>query len=612
MPLNQPLAIGRRRLRTASLLVAPALACGVLAAPTIAQAADEAPKPTRVILTPTETPETSQNITWQGATETASTAKVQIRPSAGGSARVVKGYEQQKAVNNAFPHFSATVTGLKPATDYSYRVASGSDWSDWHDFETADPDEKEFDYIYYGDAQIGLDTTWPSVVKQAQKTAPDAIGSVHAGDLIDKADNNTQWQNWFKGMETAGATTNVMAAPGNHEYSGDNKLLSWKAHFEYPLNQPADDTIGDLAELAVGDTPVAKQYRALFDHWSEFAAETVYFTDYQGVRFITINATANAGFLVPDDLPACAGADCPMASEEKGEALWLDYQARWLDHILSETPSKWNVVTFHQPVYSAAEGRDEEAIRKAWVPVFQKHDIDLVQMGHDHVYSRGFNNANKTSTPGITDGPVYVVSNSGAKHYDLETDEKNVWTHNGATQVKKGEDFSTYQVVSVSKNALHYKSYIAEKTPSATTDLAVGDVYDEFTVNKSDAGRKFVTEAGMTVPPLEDPAPVVSSPPSAGKHSTSVSVGATSFRKGRAGTVRVTASQDGVVGLVVRQGDVVRTRYVTVRAGVAKTVRTGTISKRQTRKVVVNATFTPSDGQTHAGATATRKVTARR
>ncbi len=470
----------------------------------------QGPQPSRVILTPTETPETSQNITWQGSTEASTSAKVQIRPTAGGSARTVKGYEQEKAVNNAFPHFSATVTGLKPATEYSYRVASGTDWSDWFDFETADPAEKEFDYIYYGDAQIGLDTTWPEVVRQAQEKAPDAIGSVHAGDLIDTASNDTQWKNWFKGMETAGATTNVMAAPGNHEYSGDKKLTAWKAHFEYPLNQPADDTIGDMAKLAEGDTPVAKQYRAYFDHWAEFAAETVYFTDYQGVRFITINATRDTAFLTPDGLPACSGAECPST---KVAALWTQYQAEWLDHILGESPSKWNVVTFHQPVYSASSGRNEPVLREYWVPVFEKHDIDLVQMGHDHVYARGYNNANTTETPGITDGPVYIVSNSGAKHYDLETDEKNVWTNNGATQVKKGEDFTTFQVISVSDDALHYRSYLAEKTSTSTTDLHIGAVWDEFTVSKSDAGRKFVTEVGVDVPPLEDPEPEVPETP---------------------------------------------------------------------------------------------------
>lgn len=656
--------------------------------------APKGPQPSRVILTPTETPETSQNITWQGATETATTAKVQIRPAAGGSARTVKGYEQEKSVNNPFPHFSATVTGLKAGTDYSYRVASGSDWSDWHDFTTADPNDKEFECIYYGDAQIGLDTTWPSVVKQAQERSPDAIGSVHAGDLIDTGGNDTQWKNWFKGMESAAATTNVMAAPGNHEYSGDKQLTAWKAHFEYPLNNPSDDTIGDMAQLAVGDTPVAKQYRAYFDHWAEFAAETVYFSDYQGVRFITINATRDTAFLTPNNLPACSGADCPST---KVAELWTQYQAEWLDHILSDSPSKWNVVTFHQPVYSASSGRNEPILREKWVPVFQKHDIDLVQMGHDHVYARGFKNEDATATPGITDGPVYIVSNSGAKHYDLAPADDNVWTQNGATQVKRGEDFTTYQVVSVTPDALHYTSYIAEKTGSASTDLAVGDVWDEFTVSKSDAGRKFVTEAGIDVPPLVDPEPEVGAPVftqqpganisatagddvtlkvavdadkasyqwqrqpvtggdwadlrgqdeasltleevgareaqyryrvqvtagahtvastptqlSISKRATSVSIGSTSFKKGKAGAVNVKASHAGTVKVVVKQGKLTRTSYVTVRSGATTRVKTGTISKRLTRNLVITATFTPADGEAYEPSTSTKKVTARK
>jgi hypothetical protein len=433
----------------------------------------------------------------------------------------VKAYLQPKSISNDFPHFSTVVSGLKPGTDYTYRVASDGVWSDWATFGTADPDEKEFSYVYYGDAQIGLDTTWPKVVEQAQTKAPDSIGSVHAGDLIDNAGNDVQWQNWFKGMKSAASTTNVFAAPGNHEYSGDKLMTAWKAHFEYPANNPGDSTIGAMAKLAEGDSEVAKQYRAYFDHWSEFAAETVYFSDYQGVRFITVNATRDTTFLTPDALPACTAADCPST---KVAELWTQYQAAWLDHVLTESPSKWNVVTFHQPVYSGSEGRDEPILRQYWVPVFEKHDIDLVQMGHDHVYSRGFKDTTATSTPGVTSGPVYIVSNSGAKHYDLETDEKNVWTNNGATQVQKGEDFTTYQVVDVTEDTLTYSSYIAEITPSAQwfkngkkveTPYRVGDLWDRFTVHKTDAGKKAVVEDGVTPPVLEQPdaAPVIAGQP---------------------------------------------------------------------------------------------------
>ncbi|MCD9153345.1 fibronectin type III domain-containing protein [Aeromicrobium duanguangcaii] len=463
--------------------------------------------PSRVILTPSETPETSQSFTWLAGAPDVSVGRVQLRVG-DGPIRTVGATSQGTAVNQANPHFSATVRGLKPDTEYTYRVGNPDAWSQWKTFTTADPDAEETEYVYYGDAQIGLDSTWPNVVKLAREKAPNSIGSVHASDLIDTSSNDTQWKNWFTGMGESAATTNIFAAPGNHEYSGDRLLKSWKAHFEYPDNQPNSSTIGDLAQRSVGDTDVARQYQAYFDHWSQFAHETVYYSDYQGIRFITINATTDSTFLTPQNLPSCSGEECPS---KRVAALWAEYQAAWMDHILGESPAKWNVVTFHQPVYSASAGRDEPHLRGPWVPVFQKHNIDLVQMGHDHVYARGFNNENRTERDGVTDGPVYIVQNSGAKHYDLETDERNVWTKNGATQVRKGEDFSSFAVVKVTDDRLHYTSYIAEKTASSTTDVPVGGVWDEFVVTKHDDGRKVVTEAGAPVPEFEDltPAPQI-------------------------------------------------------------------------------------------------------
>lgn len=464
--------------------------------------------PTRVILTPTETPATSQSFSWLAGDVSHTSGQVQIRPAAGGEARSVDAYAAGTVNGNPLQHFSATVDGLTAATAYEYRVGLEGAWSEWTRFTTADPDATDFQFVYYGDAQIGLDATWPSVVAQAEATATRSIGSVHAGDLINTSSNETEWLNWFKGMKTSAATTNVMAAPGNHEYSGDKLLKSWKANFEYPHNNPSTATIGALADLAVGDTDVARQYAAYFGHWTAFATETVYFTDYQGVRFITVNATRDTTFLTPDALPSCSGVECPQA--KVGE-LWTQFQAAWLDQVLTESPSKWNVVTFHQPVYSTSSGRDEPILRKYWVPVFQAHDIDLVMMGHDHTYARGYNDDDVTETAGITDGPVYIVSNSGAKHYELETPEKNVWTNNGATQVLRGAGVTTYQVIDVSKNQLVYRSYLAEKTANATTELPIGAVYDEFTVTKLDDGRKWVTEAGVE-PPVDPNPPVEPKP----------------------------------------------------------------------------------------------------
>jgi hypothetical protein len=60
---------------------------------------------------------------------------------------------------------------------------------------------------------------------------------------------------------------------------------------------------------------------------------------------------------------------------------------------------------------------------------------------------------------------------SGAKHYQLETDEKDVWKLNGATQVLRGAGVTTYQVIDVSEDTLVYRSYLAEKTADATVRI---------------------------------------------------------------------------------------------------------------------------------------------
>ncbi|MEU1694852.1 hypothetical protein [Streptomyces hirsutus] len=101
-------------------------------------------------------------------------------------------------------------------------------------------------------------------------------------------------------------------------------------------------------------------------------AETAYHTDYQGVRFLSLSSgTGDARRLMtPDDLPACT-ENCPDPGK-----LWLDVQGRRLDTAVEDNPGKWAVAVFHQPVFSGAEGRDEKAVRNAWLPVFQSSGID--------------------------------------------------------------------------------------------------------------------------------------------------------------------------------------------------------------------------------------------
>ncbi|CCH29593.1 metallophosphoesterase family protein [Actinosynnema sp. NPDC047251] len=493
MSSQQPKRGVRRPSRTVlAAAVVGSFVAGALAFAVPASA--ETANVSRVILTPTATPNDSQNFTWRSTDAGGGT--VQLRP-AGGDAVTIAAHavDTSNLAGVDYTHYSATATGLSADTAYEYRVGTGDEWSRWRAFRSAAKGAKPFEFFYYGDAQIGLDSTWPAVVAAANAKSPNAAGSVHAGDLIDSS-TQVQWTSWFKGMGESAATTQVLAAPGNHEYSGDSALRNWKMNFEYPANHPNLTTIGALADRAKGDTDAARQTAAYFAHWDNVAKETVYFSDFQDVRFITLNATQNLGYLRPATLPTCA-VDCPDAA-----SLWVQFQAAWLDHILANNPNKWSVVTFHQPVYSTSTGRDEPILRANWVPVFEKHNIDLVLMGHDHTYARGFKNSDASGTPGITNGPVYAVSNSGAKHYTLAPVDNNVWTQNGATQVRRGQGITTYQVISVNGDTVTYRSYVAEKIASSPEPEKVGDLYDTFTITKR-GGVKHVTEAGIE-PPVAD------------------------------------------------------------------------------------------------------------
>ena len=181
-------------------------------------------------------------------------------------------------------------------------------------------------------------------------------------------------------------------------------------------------------------------------------------------------------------------------------------QATWLDNILEDNPEKWTVVTFHQPVFSTAVDRDEVAVRNAFLPLFQEHDVDLVLMGHDHTYARGYLSTDATETDGMTTGPVYAVSVSGPKYYEQQPADDNVWARNGATPVTRAGHTSTFQGITVTKDSITYRAVAAAKDDRSTTELAIGDTLDSFTITKYDEGTKYVTEDGVT-PPREEPAP---------------------------------------------------------------------------------------------------------
>lgn len=323
--------------------------------------------PDRIVTNWTAEPSTSFSVTWRTSTAVAQgygeIAEASDGPDFEKSAsRVEAAGENYETKQGPARAHSVTFRGLKPATEYLYRVGDGKDaWSEWIPFRTAAARPEPFTFLYLGDAQTRIQAVWPRVVRKAYETAPNARLVIHAGDLINNHDRDEQWGEWHEGSTFLHRSVPALPVPGNHEHGRDaggarRITANWRPQFTLPLN--------GLAGIE----------------------ETNYFVDFQGVRFVALN------------------------SNEK-----IEEQAAWLDKLLENNPNRWTVVFFHHPVYSGARGRDNKEVRELWQPVFDRRGVDLVLNGHDHVYAR---TRMVRGDGGKDGGAVYVVSVSGAKMYD--------------------------------------------------------------------------------------------------------------------------------------------------------------------------------------------------
>lgn len=367
--------------------------------------------PDRIILNLTENPERSLAVAWRTST-LVTTPQVQFAVARENSTftkstktAFAKSTLLKSDLGEALYH-SARMEGLQPGLIYAYRVGDGTHWSEWFQARTAPEvqdkgNRQPVRILYLGDAQNDIWAHWSRVIRQAilSGASPDLI--LHAGDLINKSQNDAEWGDWHRAAGWINASVPSLATPGNHEYppglpiggkSITNLAQHWRPQFNLPENGPKG------------------------------LEETCYFLDYQGVRLISLN------------------------SNER-----LDEQAKWLEGVLANNPCKWTIVTFHHPVWSGAKTRDSAQVRKAWRKILETNRVDLVLTGHDHTYARGNSPEASEKEPGpYSDyGTVYVIAVSGPKMYE----PGNLpWMR---TNLK---DTQTYQLVEVGEHSIRFRA----------------------------------------------------------------------------------------------------------------------------------------------------------
>jgi hypothetical protein len=308
-----------------------------------------------------------------------------------GSIREIRGRSESIALPDLLndpvvSRHTVRVQGLEAHTEYEYTVGDGTaeGTSAWAPVKTGPNPADNACLMYMGDPQCGLEG-WGKLLAEAYQRRPDAGVLLIAGDLVDRGNERTNWDHFF--LRAAGVFDRlpVMPAVGNHEYLDRGPWL-YRKTFSLPPNGPR--TIDD---------------------------DLVYSFEY-GDAFIAV-------------------LDSTLAVSDLAKAR---LQARWLDDRLERTQRTWKLVMFHHPIYASHPSRESPELLEAWVPVLERHKVDLVLQGHDHAYLRTYPLRGGRRADSPCEGTVYVVSVSGDKFYDQNP---RGYTEVGFTRL------STYQTI---------------------------------------------------------------------------------------------------------------------------------------------------------------------
>jgi hypothetical protein len=302
---------------------------------------DPAFQPSTLFLTWQRDPTTTMTVQWVGVTGETADTKVSYAASQTGpfqtQAPVIKPYPLTD-----FKVFRAELTGLKPGTDYWFKIGKSAQYR----FRTMPARATDtIHFISGGDCGVNSHT----VANNIQAARQDPMFAVVGGDL--GYDNGRSvdvslafLRNYSKHMVGRdGRLIPMVACIGNHEVDGGYGKPRIKAPFFY----------------------------ALFDGlYPETGFATLDFGDYLSLVLLDTNHTT------------------PIEGA----------QTDWLEKTLKERASHPHVIVVnHVPAYpsyrnpepgASGKGGTGSGNRKHWVPLFEKYRVPVVLEHHDHTFKR--------------------------------------------------------------------------------------------------------------------------------------------------------------------------------------------------------------------------------
>lgn len=324
--------------------------------------------------------------------------------------------------------FESTLTGLLPDTVYYYQAVNNKETSPVKSFKTPEDNLQCYSFFYLGDVQLSETGTeniadsyasWSKLVKAAKQKNPSLAFGLQGGDLVENGTHMEEWNALLENASSIFSEIPFMPANGNHESN-------------FPSGKP---------ELYLNLFTLPKNGPNGFK-------EEFYSFDYGSCHIAMLNSWVFSG-------------------EQKLTAADFAALKDWITKDLENSKATWKIVVTHLPPYAVHSDVNADAVRKNWAPVFEQCGVDLVFVGHQHVYSRSF-----PMYQGKVDyekGVTYIMGNSGPKFYssaDEKFSEKTIY--NTSTYQLVHIDGDTMEVLTydVDGNELDYWSASAKKQPA--------------------------------------------------------------------------------------------------------------------------------------------------
>lgn len=329
--------------------------------------------------------------------------------------------------------YAATLTGLTPDTQYSYRVGNGSShWSTTYTFTTAKAQTDKVKFLVFGDSQSppGGENpygVWKTTLHNAYKANPDAKFFVNCGDLVDLGQDYAHWKAWFGAAAGVIDTIPAMPVVGNHETTPaapTRRPTYWIAQFTLPQNGP------------------------------DGLKTQVYSFDYGPVHIAVLDS---------------------QQAEQKELGDIFGPQKAWLEADLAASKAPWKLVFFHKAPYEAHPTRSGKEVRAAFCPTIEAGRVDVVFSGHDHGVTRTYPMNNEKPKQKPSEGTIYCMAGrSGTKAYsNIVKMPWNSYFYNPLDQ-------PNYQVVEIDGKRLTVQIFGQDGTPISSFYIdKARDVYSD-------------------------------------------------------------------------------------------------------------------------------------